>query len=432
MILKFAIRNLVKRRLLNFIKVAGLSLSLSGILLIALFLKNELTFDRFHKKHSRIYRFTTTHPDYFDGKHFARIYNASYIPALADYFPAIENYVRLAPVRGGVIKYKERFVSVNQAFECDSTFFNVFDARLLVGNPATILDNPGSMVISESYAKKIFGDNNPVGQLLTLPAGQFYGKSKNFTVKGIMKDFPQNSHFHPDFIAAPTDRNIFNGWAWTYLLLSAKANPNDILSGFKDFFSSQVEGETGEIKTTPHLQNIHDIHLHSDKLREIEANGNMYVIYTLFAAALILLLIALTNYAGLSIGMAYFNNKYLFVSKVSGSSGLTSTKYFFTEGIIIVTASVLISGFTVILANLIIQRHFGINLFKGNILLFLLVTVLFCLLGILSGILPLINGIMRNIRSTANYKSKNHSGGKGISKGLIVLQYTISIALIVA
>ena len=98
-------------------------------MIIVLFLKNELTYDRFHKKSDRIYRFTITSPDMLDGKHFARIPNPDYIPKMAEYFPEIENYVRLVPVMGGVIKLNENFIQVNQAFQCDSTFFDVFDAE---------------------------------------------------------------------------------------------------------------------------------------------------------------------------------------------------------------------------------------------------------------------------------------------------------------
>ena len=95
MILKFAIRNIYKRPFLNLIKVIGLSLALSGILIIVLFLKNELTYDGFYKKSARIYRLTYTSSDFFEGKHFARVYKPDFIPKMAEYFPEIENYVRL-------------------------------------------------------------------------------------------------------------------------------------------------------------------------------------------------------------------------------------------------------------------------------------------------------------------------------------------------
>ncbi len=429
--LKFAFRNLLKRPFLNLVKIIGLALSLSGILIIVLFLKNELTYDRFHKKSDRIYRLTITSSDMLDGKHFARIPNPDYIPRMAEYFPEIENYVRLVPIMGGVIKLNENFIKVNQAFQCDSTFFDVFDTGLLAGNPENILDNPGSMVVSESFAKKVFGNENPVGKTLSLPEGQYYGKNIDFTIKGIMKDFPQNSHFHPELIVTPVDKGEFNRWAWTYLLLSHNANPDNIILGFKDFAAIQLGKKVAEIKTEAYLQNITDIHLHSDKLREIEPNSNMSVIITLSVAVLLLLFIAITNYVNLNIGMAVFSDKYLYISKVFGSSRWMKMKYFLSEGIIIAILSIVICGLITSLAHITIQKHFALNLFKGNTPLILSVIVLFGLLSILSGILLLLKQEISNLRSGLN-RIQNNLRRKGVSKSLIVLQYTISIALIVA
>jgi putative ABC transport system permease protein len=401
-------------------------------LIIVLFLKNELTFDSFHKKSDRIYRFTITSPSFFEGKPFARVYQPNYIPKMAEYFPEIENYLRLIPVLGGSIKLKENFIKVNEAFQCDSTFFDVFDSELLVGNPDNILDSPGSMVISESFAKRVFGNLNPIGQILTLPGGQYYGVNVDFTVKGVMKDFPQNSHFHPEFIATPRDKTEFNRWAWTYLLLFDNANPDNILSRFKDFYSTHVENKSEEIKIEAHLQNISDIHLHSNKLREIEANSNMSIIYALSIAAFILLFIAVTNYSNLNIGMADFSNKYLFVSKVLGSSIWMNLKYFLIEGSIILIASILICGVIMTSSYILIQKYFVLNLFTGNIPLILSVVLLFSLLGILSGILPLFKLGISNIKTSLDNKNTRNLRRKGISKSIIVLQYTVSIALIVA
>ena len=220
-----------------------------------------MRFDTFHEKSGRIYRFTTTSPTFFSGKHFARVVNPTYIPAMSEYFPEIEKYVRLVPLRGGVMKHEEDFFILNQAFECDSTFFEIFDAELLVGNSENILDGPGSLVLSESLAKRVFGNLNPIGQKLTLPAGQYYGEETDYVVKGIMKDFPRNSHFHPDFITTPLSKTSFEGWAFTYLLLHDNADPGHISAGFKEFFASFTGIPTEDLTTIAHLQNISDIHL---------------------------------------------------------------------------------------------------------------------------------------------------------------------------
>ncbi len=431
MTLKFAIRSLVKRPVLSLIKVIGLSLALSGILLIVLFLKNELTFDTFHKKSARIYRFTVTDNTSIAGRHFARVSNTEYIPKMAEYFPEVESYVRLVPIRGGVIKHDEEFILVTQAFECDSTFFDIFDDELLVGIE-NILDGPGSMVVSESFAKKAFGKDNPVGQILTLPGGQFYGSNIDYTVKGIMKDFPQNSHFHPEFITTPVDKSVFSGWAWTYLLLSENANPDRILSGFKNFYSTHVENKAEGITEEAHLQKITDIHLHSNKLREIEANRDISVIYTLSLAGLILLLIGLANYANLNIGMAGFSDKYLFISKTCGSSSLMTLKYFLFEGIIIVIASLAISGFISALALLVIKKQLVLNLSAGGTTVILLVAAFFSLLVILAGTLPLLRQVISKIKPLLNRTEVYIQDRKGLSKFIMVLQYTISMVLIAA
>ncbi len=428
MTLKFAFRNLNKRPFLNLIKVVGLSLALSAIILIALFLKNELSYDRFHNKSERIYRLTITHPDIFAGKHFARMFSAGFIPEMAEYFPEIENFVRMAPVRGGVLKCDRNVYTFDQGFICDSTFFELFDGKLLTGDPGIILDDPGSMIVSESFAKKVFGESDPVGQILTRPAGQFYGYNVDYTIKGVMKDFPRNSHFHPDFIFTPFDKTAFIGWAWTYLLLAPKAVPGNILSGFNDFFSLHNERAKDEIKETIHLQRISDIHLHSDKLREIESNSSMTVIYTLFIAAMILLSIALINYSNLNLGMAYYSDKYLFISKVAGSSRREELKYYLFEGMIIAIISLVVSIMIVSVIQIFLQQNFALNLFAGNLLLVLAVALLFCFLAIISGIFP----VIKNIDAYFSRESKTGSGHKGISKSLIIIQYSISIALIVA
>ncbi len=174
MIIKVVVRNLSKRPFLHFVKVLGLSLALCGIVFIALFLKNELTYDAYHQKSDRTYRITLTDPDFLGGKHFARIVNPGYIQDIQEQLPEVENFVRLRPVRGGLVKYNDRFYTVTQGFECDSTFFKVFNTELTVGNKQTVLENPASMVLTSGFANKIFGDTNPIGEVLTIPAGQFY------------------------------------------------------------------------------------------------------------------------------------------------------------------------------------------------------------------------------------------------------------------
>ena len=432
MILKVVIRNLLKRPFLHLVKVVGLSLALTGIVFIALFLKNELTFDNYHKKSERIYRYTITDPDFLGGKHFARIVNPGYIQNVKEQLPEIENYVRLRPLREGLMKYNERFYNVNQGFECDSTFFQVFDAELTVGNKLTVLENPASMVISETFAERVFGKNNPIGEVLIIPAGQFYAEVQKFTVNGIMKDFPYNSHFHPDFITTPIQDKFTYGWAWTYLLLAENTNPENVKKGFTGYFTENREENTEEMNTEVHLQKLSDIHLHSNKLREIEPNGNIRNIYVLAIAAFILLLISISNYANLNIGMAGFSSKYLFINKILGSSKRSVVYYFFTEGLFIVLATLLLTLIIAAPVNSLITRFFGMNLLQGSFFFIVLLILAFSILSLVFGMLPVLKSVFSAFNFQTNEKSLLAIKSGGISRGLIVFQYAFSIALIIA
>ncbi|MBN2634801.1 MAG: ABC transporter permease, partial [Prolixibacteraceae bacterium] len=427
MLFHYVIRNLRKRPFLNLVKVIGLALGLSGILFITLFLKNEMSYDTFHSHSKQIYRFTVTDQGFFANNHFARIYSSQQVPDLAANFPEIDNYVRLAPIRGGVIMHDQRYYSINEAFECDSTFFMVFDAHLLVGDKNTVLETPGSMVVSEGFAHKVFGNTDPVGQIISIPAGQFYGQQSDFTIKGVMKDYPQNSHFHPEIVTTPTQGEI-SGWAFTYLLLSKNANPNNITTAYAQFIAKQSDRPVDEIKTQAHLQNITDIHLHSNKLREIEANGNMTNIYVLSIAAIILLLISMSNYASLNLGMAGFNSKFVAINRVLGSSRHMNLKYFAAECIFIIAASIFVALLISIPVNSFIDSFFGINLFNGNLGVIVSTIILFSLFGTLSGLQPVLKQSIakiyrsdRNLIKTANIP---------VSRGIIITQYSLGIILI--
>jgi len=432
MILKVVIRNLLKRPFLNLVKVVGLSLALTGIVFIALFLKNELSFDKYHDKADRIYRYTINDPGFLGGKEFARIINPGYIPDVKEQLPEIENFVRLRPVREGLIKYNERYYTVNQAFECDSTFFQVFDADLTVGNKLTVLENPASMVISETFAERVFGKKNAIGEVLTIPTGQFYGEEQKFTVSGIMKDFPFNSHFHPDFITTPIQDKFNYGWAWTYLLLAENANPVNVTNGFTNYLTENREDKTREMNSEVHLQKLTNIHLHSNKLREIEPNGNIRNVYVLAIAAFILLLISISNYANLNLGMAGFSSKYHLINKILGSSKRSIAQYFFTEGLFIVLATLLLTFIIVLPTNSIITRFFGMNLLQGSFIFIALLIVSFSILSLVFGMMPVLNSIFSSLNFRTNEKSPIAIKSGGFSRGLIIFQYAFSIALIIA
>ena len=428
MLLKFVIRNIRKRPFLNLIKVLGLALGLSGILFITLFLKNELTFDSFHSKAERIYRFTLTDPRFLNDSHFARIPNGEHIPDMAEYFPEIEQFVRLAPIRGGVMFYNEKYYTIDQAFECDSTFFEVFDAELLIGDKKTILNAPASMVVTKTFASKVFGMENPIGQVISIPAGQFYGEKIDFTIKGVMKDFPQNSHFHPELITSPANGEI-NWWAYVYMLLHENADPQKITAAYPEYLAKSTNQPIEKIETKAYLQKLTDIHLKSDKLREIEANGNTTNTLVLTIAAIVLLLISMSNVASLNLGMACFNLKFMTINRVMGSSKQMSLGYFMFESLLITsTAIVFVIAISIPVNNFILDNY-NINLLHENTQLKVFILIGFVFFALLAGIQPALKQHFEKMIPGQNpLKTKSVF----VSKGIVITQFTFAIALIAA
>ena len=426
------LRILRRHPFLNLIKVAGLMLAFSSMLLIALYMKHELSYDRFHSASDRIYRFTATSPTAFSGKHFARIWGARYIPELAETFPEVESFVRLSPVEGGLIQWKEKKIPMQQAFFCDSTFLKIFDARLLLGNPEEVLDSPSSLLISQSFAMKIFGDENPVGQMLIIPTGRMHGEPISFQVTGLMEDFPANSHFHPEFLASPADPSYLDGWAWTYFLLNPGAQPGGIIKGFKSFLADFGETDEDEVDYVAHLQPLTDIHLHSQKTREIEGNSNMGIIYSFTIAVLILLFIALVNYGNLNLGMLGYTDDFMFVGRVFGASRRQQLKYYVYEGWTILLLALLLSMALAFLSVIYVESHFNLDLLEGNALFILLIVAGICLLGFASGFLPQAQAYFRTLLASARSTSGVPMRKRRLSKGLIVFQYCIAIVLIVS
>lgn len=432
MILNLVLRNLRRHPFLNLIKIAGLMLAFSSLLLIALYMKHELSYDRYHKSSDRIYRFTVTSPDAFSGKHFARTWEAGYIPELARIFPEIENYVRLSPVGGGLVQWEEKKIPMQQTFFCDSTFLKIFETRLLLGDPEEVLVAPSSLLISESFSKKIFGEKNPVGQFLTIPEGRFQGEASSFQVTGLMEDFPANSHFHPEFVATPPDPSFLDGWAWTYLLLHPGAQTEGIISGFRSFRADYVETEEGEADYTAHLQPIRDIHLHSQKTREIERNSNLGIIYSFSIAVLILLFIALVNYGNLNLGMLCYTEKFMFVGRVFGASRKQQLKYYIYEGSTILLMVLLLSLVLVKVATMFIESRFMLDLLEGNTSFMLLLLSGIILLAFVSGLLLQVQSYFRTLLASARNTAGRFSRKSRMNKGLIVFQYTIAIVLIIS
>ena len=429
MLLKYALRNIKKRPILNGIKIIGLALGLCGILFICLFVKNELGYDKQHENANRIFRFTVTTPNVFENNHFARFYSTELLPELTTSIPEIENFVRLQPIRGKLIRNQEQYFGIDQGYAIDESFFNLFNVQLKKGIISQAVKNPGSVIISNSLAKKVFGNSNPLGQVISLPEGHFNTTKADFEVTAVMENMQQQSHFHPDILFLPRKDKI-EGWAYQYVLLNGSTAPkiieNKLSKELSDLFTPEGANDRVEIKA--HLMNITDIHLKSDLFREIEPNSSWSNIWALVLAGVILLFISLSNFTSLNLGMAGYLSTFLALNQILGSSKRIMSIYFIIESTIIIILAIGLVFIAMSPFNSIIFENYQLNLLEGN-WSFVIITILICAILILTtGLQPAIKN--RFEHSTLNQKLQKTGKVKG-HKALLVTQFTLAIVLLI-
>ena len=361
--LKLVLRNFTGSRYYHLLNITGLAICFACVFTIVAWLKYEFSYDKYLPEAERTYRLTFETRTNGNSLHFARCWE-KWISRIPGVFPQIEELVRLAPFRHTALKIGENKIYSDRVFAADSNFFKVFGIRLLSGDPVSVLKEPYSAVISSSLARKCFGDINPAGQILKL-SGEYDEHMIPFTIKGIMKDTPDNSHIHFDILTSFTKPEESPDWAYVYLLLKKNTSPEDILEGFPSFIK-EVESNNPDRIFIPHLQKITDIHLRSDKDREVEPNGSVTNIFLFAAIALVLLLISWANYFNLGKARIPDLAKQVQIQQITGAG-----KW------IIILQSVLESTFSVLAAGIIsfllfsfsghVSEHFaGYSLLTGS------------------------------------------------------------------
>lgn len=439
--LGITIRNIFKNKLTSLINIFGLSISLACCALIILFIRYELSYDRLNANADRIFRFTVSikrNNGY--QAHFARC-SQPWVKYLPEDFPEIEKMVTLSPYRNITLKINDEKFSLNTSFYADSTFFNVFSIKLLQGDPDKVLTDPYTAVISSSLAKKYFKNSDPVGQII-INTGQYDGTkwaSKSFTITGVYKDIPANSHFHSDlFLSKTSVTPDDNAWKYVYLLFKANTNPADFIKKFPDFLKKHGVEEKDIHDLIPDLQRITDIHLKSDKDREIEQNGNMTILYIIGLIGIVILIISWVNYLNLTIARVFSHGKSIILYKIYGN-----IKSLFTQYLI---EALIINFISIVLAVLLIGIFFpDISAITGNVLnhqVFQFAPgIILCLLALFAGSLligciPVAIYVLK-LKSSVSLLKPSIAGTKNrpssfFRKSLIVFQFTLTIILIIS
>ncbi len=439
--LQTAYRHLAKHKLYTALNIFGLAIGLASCLLIAKFLVNELSYDRFHDNTETIHRINT----HFAGNSGAltKMVNTppALIPGLGNVFPEVEKSTRLRYVTRVLLEQGDtRFYETN-GFYADSLFLEIFSFPLVSGSRSTALDQPNSIVMSEAMASKYFGDDDPFGKRINL------NNEVTLKVTGVLAAMPTNSHLQFDFlISFPTYEvpegyfSDLSSWSWlgflSYLQLKEDVDPAAMEGKLEQLYRDN----TSENRADYHfnVQPLGDIYLGSgalvDDLASNLQGGNPVTLYALGIVALLILLIASFNFMNLSVAVSVSRAKEIGLRKMLGANNGGIIVQLLTESIVLATGALAIAYLLGVLAfpyvSEMMEWHIGID-WTQVLLSFPLALTIVALLGVLAGAYPAF--ILSGNRALAALKKDVRSGlrsGYGLRKLLIVLQFSISVALI--
>ncbi len=435
--LKIALRNIKRQKGFSFINIAGLSIGIAAVILILLYVQYELSFDRFHENVDRIYRVAQEFPDYHQGKNQAAITPAPLAHAIVEEYPEVISATRFVKSTETLLIYGEKSFLENNFYFTDPQTFEIFSFKLLKGDLKTALDDPYSIIVSEQMAEKYFGDEEPLGKTIS------YKGSHDFTVTGILKNIPRNSHLTMDFIASFETYKLLTGtdfskWymssLYTYLLLREDADPLQLESKLPALLEKYWNKEKAA-QYRYFIQPLSKIHLHSQLIDdEIATNSDIKLIYLFSSIAFLILIIACINYMNLGTARSAQRSKEVGIRKVVGAQKRQLIKQFLGESTILTFIAFLVSILIVEMVlptfNSFVERELSFNIAE-NFQFVLWIILLMLLIGISAGSYPALAISSFKPVSILSGKLGSPSKGKLFRNILVVIQFTISIVLII-
>lgn len=450
--LKIAWRNLVKNKVFSFINIAGLAIGLACFTLIALYVADELSYDRYNEKADRIYRVDAEIRFGGTDQRLAVCSDPMGATLKKDY-PQVEQYTRIYTSDGPKrIKKDNIFITEENVGNADSTLFDVFTLPSIAGDTRTALNEPNTVVITETMARKYFGSGSfrdAIGK--TLETSDNNGTL--YKVTAVIKDMPHNSHFNFDMFFSMDNveygfGNYLSQNFQTYIVLQKGTDPKAFTKNFqaviekyimpqaKQFMqiNSMDEFEKAGNKLGYTLTPLTDIHLRSDKMGELGANSNIQYVYIFSAVAIFILLIACINFMNLSTARSSNRAKEVGIRKVLGTERKTLIRQFLTESTLTALISLLISLLIARLVMPLFNTISGKSLSLSEVLsssflpFFLLLPIV---VGIVAGSYPAF--FLSSFKPISVLKGKINAGVKRsyLRSGLVVFQFATSILLMI-
>ncbi|MDW3193142.1 MAG: ABC transporter permease [Cytophagales bacterium] len=437
--LKVGFRLIRRNPVYSSINILGFAIGLSAVMLIALFIQQELSFDKFHSRGDDIVRFTYRLETPNATREGAKLPFPMKSVLEADY-PEVRNVARFYFWGGDapLLSYGNQKHTEEKLYFSENEVFQVFDFEFLAGNPSTALTEVKSIILTESLARKYFGTDDPMGKIMT------YKNEDDLLVTGVIKDIPSNSHISFDaLLPIELQRQRWMGWgqytydlekdwnwagAWVYGLL----NPKTDNLAFEQKLQSIAEEHlnTDDQKGfTIEIQSLLDIHLRSDKSAEPGPNGNLTLVYAFAVVACLILLIACINFINLTTAQANKRLKEINIRQVMGAGRTNLVGQFLTESMILVSFSCIAAWLFAFLFMPFFNDFMGSSLSLGTqqVWLILAVCIVAFFLAAFSGVRPSV--AIARLRAFQQMQPVRSSGL--FNKILIVGQFAICNVLII-
>jgi putative ABC transport system permease protein len=440
-------RTFLRSKGYSLINIFGLAIGLSACLLIALYVHHELSYDQFHEKANRIYR-VNSEIKFGDNHLDLAVVQPPFGEAARMEFQQVEQTTRLMWYGGFLVKKGDVNIREENVAWADSTLFDVFTLPIVAGNPKTALTEPNSIVITESVAKKYFDKTDVVGQTLII------NNAESRKITAVIKDIPSNSHFRFTCFIPLVENNEASDGNWsgrqkmnTYLLLRPEANAEALVPGLNEMLYrhlgpdlkrivnktlDEFKSQGGYFKTS--LTKLTDLHLHSHRLGELYASGNIEYIYIFSVIALFILFIAIINFMNLATARSANRAREVGMRKVMGSLRSSLIQQFITESFLTCLIAMLLAiGLTFLslpIFNELSGKDFDFSVLKSTSMALLLLSLTVGV-GLLAGSYPAFYLSAFQPASVLKGSKAGVVKKSFFRNALVVFQFSASVLLIV-
>lgn len=438
--LKITWRNLIKNKMYSVINLTGLTIGMTCFILIALFIQFELSFEKHHQNSERTYRIVQQQKgNSYQGTDMFAVAPLPLGEALLKDFPEVETVTNLNI--GGALLIKDDLSLVQQGLYTDSYYFDVFTTSIKEGNAQKALQDPDAILLTESLARKFYGDASPLEQHLK------FGSGKTYTIKGVVEDPPKNQHFNYDFIVSYKGQGYYPNdvgfWVsnnyHTYITLNEGLEYKDLeekMAVYEEITKPAYKKQGFEFYPEYKLQPLEDIHLKSNINVELSQNGNIKYVNLFALIALIILILAAINYTNLATAKSAKRSKEVGVSKVLGAKRSHLMVQYLSESLLLTLVSfflsLLLTSLLLPYFNELLNREISFTIVASSFVLLTLFGIA-VLTGILSGLYPafFLSG-MGPIKALKGNFLKSHKDGAFLRNTLVIGQFAVAIGLAIA